>query len=212
MSTFENLEIEKQDQIINGAMHVFAMHGYKKAYMSDIAEHAKVSKPTLFYHFGTKLDLYFYILDTAYREIVESLDISDIYAEKDFFECLKVSTEHKMSALRKRPSLMKFLTKFNFEEAVEISERKNQYLAKSEQLRGKLVFEELDVSKFKDTVDPKMVMDMLLKWNEGYISIVEKTMVNSSDEELSAFYDQMINEFLQLIEMLKANFYLPECL
>lgn len=210
MKTFENLELDKQDQIINGAMTVFAAHGYNKASMSEIAKQANVSKPTLFYHFGTKLELYLYILDTAFNEITEALDIDSIYSQKDFFECIKVSTEHKMLALRKRPSLMKYLTKFYFETAPEIEERKLEYINNSTNLRNKLVFEDLNTSKFKETVDPQMVMDMLLKWTEGYIALLEKTTANATEEQIGEFYDKMIEEFLALIEMLRINFYKPE--
>lgn len=210
MKTFERLEIEKQDQVLNGAMRVFAAHGYSKASMSEIARAAGVSKPTLFYHFGTKLELYFYVLDVAFREISQSLDVDSIYHQTDFFECLKVSTEHKMIVLRKRPSLMKFLTTFYFETAEDVVERKEKYLELSANMRNKLVFEDLDVSKFKSTVDPQMVMDMLLKWTEGYIALLEKS--TASEEEISSFYDSMIADFLALIEMLRINFYKPEYL
>ncbi len=210
MSTFYNLEVEKQDQIINGAMHVFASHSYKKASMSDIAKRTNVSKPTLFYHFGTKLELYFFLLDIAFEEISEQIDIDEVNSENDFFECLRVSSEHKMRALRKRPSLMKFMTKFYFETTPEIEIRKADYLKKSDQMRNKLVFEDLDISKFKDTVDPQLVMDMLLKWTEGYIAVLEKTTATASDEQISQFYDKMIADFLELIDMLRINFYKPE--
>lgn len=212
MQTFNNLELIKQDQIINAAMYVFAKNGYRKAYMSEIATRAEVSKPTLFYHFGTKFNLYFYILDIAYDEIAKSLDIEEIYNNNDFFDCLQVSTEHKMNALRKRPSLMKFLTKFYFETEPEIEERKSKYIEQSTTMRDRLIFDDLDVSKFKDTVDPKMVMDMLLKWSEGYIAQLEKVSIDMTDQQISQFYEQMINEFLALIEMLRINFYQPQYL
>lgn len=212
MKTFENLDIEKQDQIINSAMRIFAVHGYKKAYMSEIAKLANVSKPALFYHFGTKLELYFYVLDIAFGEITESVDIDSIAVNRDFFECLQISTERKLLALKKRPSLMKFLTKFYFETAEEIEERKAEYLEHSQAIRNRLVFEDLDVSKFKDSVDPQQVMNMLLKWNEGNIAIAEKRLASASESELEEFYDGVVAEFLELIEMLRTNFYLPQYL
>lgn len=212
METFKNLDIEKQEQIINAAMYVFAKNGYRKAYMSEIATRAEVSKPTLFYHFGTKIDLYFFLLDTAFDEITESVDIDEIYHTNDFFECLRVSTEHKMRALRKRPSLMKFLTKFYFELEPEVEARKQAYLQRSAKIRDKLVFEDLDVSKFKSTVDPKLVMDMLLKWTEGYMAQADKVPTEMDDNQISQFYEQMITEFLEMIEMLRINFYQPQYL
>ncbi len=212
MQTFHNLDESKQEQIINAGMRVFAIHGYKKSYMSEIAHLAEVSKSTLFYHFKTKLDLYLFLLDTAMNEIMDSVNDESVYSEKDFFECVKIATEHKMQALRKRPSLMKFLTKFYFETVPEVEPYKLEYLAKSDQMRSRLVFEELDVSKFKETVDPKLVMDMLHKWTEGYMAILDKNADDKTDQEISEFYDQMIVDFLNILAMLRINFYKPEYL
>lgn len=207
MESFNNLNREKQNLIINSGMHVFANNGYKKAYMSEIAIRAGVSKPTLFYHFKTKQDLYFYLLDVAFDEIAENVDVLDVYKQRDFFECLKVSTVYKMEVLSSRPSLMKFLTKFYFERDKDVLTRKEEYLSKSGNMRSKLVFEQLDTTKFKDSVDPKLVMDMLLKWTDGYIAHLDRTSDSMSDSEISLFYNQLSCDFLNLIEMLQVNFY-----
>lgn len=207
MKSFNNLSIEKREHIINSSMHVFADNGYKKAYMSEIAKRAEVSKPTLFYHFKTKQDLYFFLLDVAFEEITENVDVLEVYEQHDFFECLKVSTSYKMEVLSRRPSLMKFMTKFYFETDDDVIGRKEEYMAKSADLRSKLVFEDLDTSKFKDTVDPCMVMDMLLKWTDGYIAHLERSSDRMSDSEISIFYNKLCDDFLELIEMLRINFY-----
>lgn len=212
MQTFYNLEQPKQEQIINGAMAVFATHGYHKSSMSEIARRSEVSKATLFYHFKTKLDLYLFLLDTATSEIGEALNNQLIDETNDFFEVLRFSTEYKMRALQKRPSLMRFLTKFYFEEAPELAAKKAEQIANSDNMRERLVFEDLDVSKFKETVDPAQVMDMLLKWTEGYIAILERSAESMDDQQIADFYEKLINDFLQLIEMLETNFYKPEYL
>ncbi len=212
MKTFNNLDQLKQDQIINGAMAVFAAHGYDKSPMSEIAKRTGVSKATLFYHFGTKLELYCYIIETAITDITNSIGIDQISQERDFFECLRVATEHKMIALRKRPSLIKFMTSFYFDQAEDLEDLKNEYLLQAEVMRNQLVFDDLDISKFKSTVDPRLVMNMLLKWVDGYMLVAEKATVESSEAEVMEFYDQMIEEFIQIIEMFRLNFYQPEYL
>ncbi len=212
MKTFKNLEQLKQDQIINSAMAVFAVHGYDKSSMSEIAKRAEVSKATLFYHFGTKLELYCYLLDTAFIEVADNIGIDKLSQERDFFECLRISTEHKMIALRKRPSLMKFITSFYFDQSADIEDFKVEYLLRADAMRQKVVFDQLDTSKFKSTVEPKLVLDMLLKWVEGYIAIIEKTTSDSTELEISAFYDKMVAEFIQIIEMFRVNFYQPQYL
>lgn len=204
---FNNLDVEKQNNIINSAMNVFGSNNYQKAYMSEIAKEANISKASLFYYFNTKLDLYKYIIDVTVSEILSSVDVEEVSQEKDFFKCIYQASVNKMESLRRRPFLTKFLTKFYFETEEEIVTIRNHFLEVSANYRQKLVFEELDVSRFKATVDPKLVMDMLVKWSEGYMGQFEKIVTTATVEQTDEFFDKMIDDFYQLITMLEVNFY-----
>lgn len=54
---------ERRAQLLDAALEVFTTAGYHSAAMDDIADHAKVSKPVLYQHFPSKLDLYLAVLD-----------------------------------------------------------------------------------------------------------------------------------------------------
>lgn len=207
MQHFNNLDVEKQNNIINSAMNVFGSNNYQKAYMSEIAKEANISKASLFYYFNTKLDLYKYIIDVTVSEILSSVDVEEVSQEKDFFKCIYQASVNKMESLRRRPFLTKFLTKFYFETEEEIVTIRNHFFEVSANYRQKLVFEELDVSRFKATVDPKLVMDMLVKWSEGYMGQFEKIVTTATVEQTDEFFDKMIDDFYQLITMLEVNFY-----
>jgi AcrR family transcriptional regulator len=69
----------RRAQLLDAALEVFVAHGYHSAAMDDIAERAGVSKPVLYQHFPSKLDLYLALLDqtcdtviAAVREALES--------------------------------------------------------------------------------------------------------------------------------------------
>ena len=49
---------EKQDRIINAALQVFAVNGYRHASTDEIVRIAGISKGLLFHYFGSKLGLY----------------------------------------------------------------------------------------------------------------------------------------------------------
>src|SRR3954469_23788825 len=53
---------------------VFAAKGYHAAAMDDIAELAGVSKPVLYQHFPSKLDLYLALLDTSCERLIEVVE------------------------------------------------------------------------------------------------------------------------------------------
>ena len=53
----------RRKQLLAAAQEVFVANGYHAAAMDDIAERAGVSKPVLYQHFPSKLELYLALLD-----------------------------------------------------------------------------------------------------------------------------------------------------
>jgi AcrR family transcriptional regulator len=53
----------RREQLLGAAQEVFVANGYHAAAMDDIAERAGVSKPVLYQHFPSKLELYLALLD-----------------------------------------------------------------------------------------------------------------------------------------------------
>jgi AcrR family transcriptional regulator len=65
---------QRRIQLLDAASEVFASRGYHAAAMDDIAEAAGVSKPVLYQHFSSKLDLYLALLDQSCERLVEVLE------------------------------------------------------------------------------------------------------------------------------------------
>jgi AcrR family transcriptional regulator len=57
-------------QLLAAAQEVFVAQGYHAAAMDDIAERAGVSKPVLYQHFPSKLELYLALLETHCEALV----------------------------------------------------------------------------------------------------------------------------------------------
>lgn len=49
--------------IVDGAVHVFGRKGFRLAQMEEIAREAGISKATLYYYFGSKIHLFYYVLE-----------------------------------------------------------------------------------------------------------------------------------------------------
>jgi len=60
----------RRRQLLEAAQAVFVERGYHAAAMDDIAERAGVSKPVLYQHFPSKLELYLALLDASCAEMV----------------------------------------------------------------------------------------------------------------------------------------------
>ncbi len=79
LDKFHALDEAKQNEIINAGLFVFGNSGYKKAYISEIAECAGISKSMVFYYFGSKKELYMYLLEVVFHEIADPFDTSEIF-------------------------------------------------------------------------------------------------------------------------------------
>jgi AcrR family transcriptional regulator len=65
---------QRRIQLLDAASEVFAAKGYHAAAMDDIADVAGVSKPVLYQHFPSKLDLYLALLDQSCDRLVEVVE------------------------------------------------------------------------------------------------------------------------------------------
>jgi AcrR family transcriptional regulator len=65
---------QRRIQLLDAASEVFASKGYHAAAMDDIADAAGVSKPVLYQHFPSKLDLYLDLLDQSCERLVEVVE------------------------------------------------------------------------------------------------------------------------------------------
>jgi AcrR family transcriptional regulator len=65
---------QRRIQLLDAASEVFASKGYHAAAMDDIADAAGVSKPVLYQHFPSKLDLYLALLDQSCERLAEVVE------------------------------------------------------------------------------------------------------------------------------------------
>jgi len=61
---------ERRALLLSAALEVFTVSGYHAAAMDEIADRAGVSKPVLYQHFPSKLDLYLALLDVHIDSLV----------------------------------------------------------------------------------------------------------------------------------------------
>ncbi|MDD7793337.1 TetR/AcrR family transcriptional regulator [Clostridium sp. 'White wine YQ'] len=204
MEKFKNLPKEKQDVIINAALKAFGTNGYKKTSVSDVASAAGISKAMVFHYFGTKKALYLYLLELCgtiiTNEVINRFDNS----VTDFFERIKMATEIELSAMKQYPPIPTFLTSMYFEEDDEVKDVIKAGIAQGEGFREKIAFDGMDVSKFKDTIDLKIVMKLLYWMTDGFM----KQFSGKTDVD----FEGICNEFYDCMEMLKKNFYKEEYL
>ena len=106
---FFDLKKEKQDRMINAALKVFALNGYKHASTDDIVVEAGISKGLLFHYFGSKLGLYTFLHDYSVRFMKLELTTGVPSSASDYFAIRKQIEFAKMQVLKNYPYMQQFL-------------------------------------------------------------------------------------------------------
>ena len=65
---------ERRAGLVEAALTVFSAEGFKVATMDAVAAEAGVTKPVLYQHFPSKLELYLALLDRGIEELLHSAD------------------------------------------------------------------------------------------------------------------------------------------
>lgn len=72
--------LERRAQLLEVARELFATHGFHHISMEEIAVAARVTKPVLYKHFPSKLDLYLAIIDDLSQALIEAARKELLYA------------------------------------------------------------------------------------------------------------------------------------
>lgn len=118
-SKFFDLKKEKQDRMINAALKVFALQGYRHASTDDIVREASISKGLLFHYFESKLGVYQFIYDYSVRYMSLELRSTVDPGERELFLVMKQIELAKMHALRGYPYMQQFLNRAASEDVSE---------------------------------------------------------------------------------------------
>lgn len=206
MDKFFSLPIEKQNTIIDAALSTFGTSGYKKTSIRDIAAAAGISKAMMFCYFGTKKALYLYLLELCGQTFKNTVDKKFDSTVTDFFDRIMLAADIEISVMKKHPMIPLFMNSVYFEKDDEVKDDIQAIFTGSEgeQFRNRIAFEGMDVSKFKEGVNPKLVMKMLTYFTYGYM--------NMSPGIIQTDLDTLHKDFKDCINLLKNNFYKEEYL
>jgi TetR/AcrR family transcriptional regulator len=204
LEKFFALPEAKQKAIIDAAHMIFGKVGYKKASANDIATAAGISKGMIFHYFGSKKRMYLYLVELAMQSITEAFSSAYDKPVSDFFDRVLVGTQIKLSLIQRYPALFSFLVSAYFETDLEVTEEIQAFLKKGESFRNDFALTKLDTAKFKENVKPELVLNILVKFTEGYVRTT--TIDHSLD------LDPLMREFTECLHLMKNNFYKEEYL
>ncbi len=198
MEKFMNLDNQKKDNIINSALLCFGSNGYKKTSINDIATKAGISKALIFHYFENKKNLYLFLVEFCSNIVTDSIETKFDKKETDFFKRIEITQDIKISVIKDYPTLFNFIKTSYFETDEEVKEDIKLIYQKYSNIGFNIFFDGIDLSKFKDNINPQMVMKLIMWCAEGYINELPNKNIN---------VDLVKEEFSKYLILLKQNFY-----
>jgi TetR/AcrR family transcriptional regulator len=202
-SKFLKLEPQKQERILNAAINEFAQKGYKNASTNEIVKEAGISKGLIFHYFKSKKDLYFflydYLMEMLSDEFYKKLDLS----ETDMFKNMRQTALMKLEMFKKHPHIFKFFLTAYVEEDMEVKndlESRNKVLMANSMQK---IYDHIDLSKFKDGIDPHKALNIIVWALEGYGN--DKTAQYKNMDETG--FSNMISDLDIYLKILQDCFY-----
>lgn len=203
ISKFMDMEEEKRNRIIYAAMKEFALRGYKDAKTDNIVQEAGISKGLLFHYFGTKKKLYLFLYEYA-MDICENY-LEEINTDPDIFERARQNGLAKIKLIQQNPDLFNFLISTDLkgmdEKNEEMEARKAAFFKKAYDK----AFSGFDHAKFRDDIDPKQAIDIIIWTMEGYTTRIMKNYGDSQVQDLN--YDSYMAEVDSYFSLLKKSLY-----
>ncbi len=206
---FMNIDEEKRVRIINAAMREFGRWGYKEAKTDIIAGEAGISKGLLFYYFGTKKQLFFYVFDYAVKLFEEQF--SEVSMDEDIFERLRQNTRLKMEYIKRHPDLMNFGAGMRIKGAGELQDEVDSRMEPMNRRIYATMFEGLDLTRFRDDIDPRAAVNIIMWTMEGFsnkiIAEYQNQFAGGAMENIESGFTGYIEEFENYLSILKQSLY-----
>lgn len=205
---FQNLDVKKQQRILNAALKEFAENDYEQASTNRIVQNAGIGKGMLFYYFKNKKELYHYLIDYSCDIIIhEYLDRINP-DESDFIERMKQIVRIKMKCYAENPEVFHFTGTFALMDEPDLPPSLQKRYEELLHLGYSKMYANIDTSLFRDDVPVEKTIQIIRWFMEGYENDLKDRL---KDQKLTSVnFDPYWEEFFQYMDILKTIFYKHE--
>ena len=189
---FFDLKKDKQDRILNGALKIFALNGYKNGSTDVIVKEAGISKGLLFHYFGTKQELYRFLHDYSIRFLQLEIRSNVSATETDYFTIWRQILASEESIMEQYPYMIAFL------ESAETETDPDTFDPEEGRKKRRDVYsaatQNADLVHFNPEVDIKAIEEMLhFTRNNVQRRLMFKDMMDAGIyvQQVSHYFDMM---------------------
>ncbi|MGE5328974.1 MAG: TetR/AcrR family transcriptional regulator [Deltaproteobacteria bacterium] len=204
---FDKLPEDKKNKILSACVEEFAYNGYEKASTNMIVKKAGISKGLLFHYFGSKKNVFLYVLDYVNDYILDKYYSQTDTMPSDLFERMMWVSLLKIKMWNEER--LKFKLIFNAfvslpEELKQEIESRYLRLNKEHMPR---FFEGIDTSKLRDGIDINKAIEMIMLFIEGFSNKYISQYKNQSADEMLESMNKLIDELDGYFNIIKGGIY-----
>ncbi|MFO7814479.1 MAG: TetR/AcrR family transcriptional regulator [Halanaerobiales bacterium] len=185
------MKVDTRRTIMKTAVNLFAEQGFKDTSISNIAKEADVGKGTIYWHFDSKEDLFFSIIEEKgkiYFDKVLQLDRSDLSPEKIIYQYIKGRIEF----IDKNYKLAEMLINNNdvinreFKEMMEKKHRQSVAVLEKAIQRG------IDGGKFREGPSNEIALMIINATNSAHNNF-SCSLEGNTEERTKKIFDFIMN-------------------
>ena len=196
--TFENLPEGKKQAILSAGILCFGRNGYEKTSIAEIAKEAGISKASVFHYFGTKNDLFIYLVNYTRNEV------NNIFVEgtDDYFETLTLYAKAYFQIIKKHSGMLEFIRVVNELVAKKSLDTLTELSKDYSQVNDETIFAKVNWNKFSGSHEHHVIKN-ITTW-------VANSCLMDLDRNLSV--EALTAETSKYLDILKNSMYKPEYL
>lgn len=203
---FERIPAEEKTRILQACIGEFSRHGYRQASTNAIVQHAGIPKGTLFYYFGSKKNLYLYLMDHAVSRFLSYLPPVETLPA-DLFERLMARGSLRMQFALQEPELYRLFYNLFLQSPDELRlELQSRFAGYAAASQSRLL-DGLDASKLKPGVDLQQAVGLVSLVMEGVYNRYMSRFQQGGPQEALALVEQVGRECQVYFNLLQTGLY-----
>lgn len=207
---FEALENSKKQVILEAAINEFSEKGYEKGNTNEIIKKAGISKGLLFHYFGNKKQLYLYLINYITQKMMAKFKEYTTDLPTDFFELLAAHASIKLRIALEMTKGYKIIYDAYVNTPYDIKDEMNIELSNAFSDQRRLFEELIDESKFKEHIKKERAIDLIFAYVRGMYDQYLDEYKQMTSEDALMHIDEVTEEILETLEILKSAIYKPE--
>ena len=204
---FEKIPAAEKESILQAVLSEFADKGYRRASTNAIVENAGIPKGTLFYYFGSKKNLFLYLLDGAVEKYVAFVNEDKAVAPDELFERLLFRERIKLRFAAENPLLFRFFSKVFLDIPEEIKTDLANRFSKYSAASADNLTAGIDHSRFRDGVDEKEAVQMIHVLLEGIFARYSPRLKAAKADEFEGLIREISDECRRYFKMIQSGIY-----